>query len=227
MIDLENNKKYILFFLGLPGSGKGTVIDLILHNKKKYNFKIISTSKILKNYSVKTDSIANSINKYISNGNLVPDHITNNLMDKEIKNNFTKNLIIDGYPRSTSQMMQIIKTFIDIDRKIDPIIFLNIDENIVIKRLQDRKVCLSCNLTFNKLNLTPIDNKYYCLKCKKLLITRADDNVNIIIQRLKNYYKLTLPIINYLKQNNIKYIEINANNTTNNICNEIYSKLNI
>ena len=71
-----------------------------------------------------------------------------------------------------------------------------VDEDIVVKRLSSRRVCISCGATYNTAGNMPkiID---VCDACGGKVIQRADDNVDTIKNRLRVYSEQTTPLIEY------------------------------
>lgn len=53
--------------------------------------------------------------------------------------------------------------------------------------------------------LPKVENK--CDKCGDVLISRKDDNKNVIMNWLKTYSQETFPLLKYFKDQNIKKID--------------------
>ena len=91
----------IIIMLGAQGTGKGTVAGLI---SEKTKWPQISTGDIFrKNISEKTE-LGIEADKYISQGNLVPDEITVPMVANRLKQEDAKDgAILDGFPRTIPQ----------------------------------------------------------------------------------------------------------------------------
>lgn len=184
LIEEYLNNKINMIILGPPGSGKGTQIDQL----KKYGFKQISSSNLIKNYD-------NSK----KNGNLIPDNEINNLIKEEI-NIIKRGYILDGYPRTINQV-----NFLANNAKIDLFIELDLDDKSVFERIKGRLICHSCNKSYHKKNCPPL-KKGICDICHNKLSVRSDDKPEIIKKRLKLYHKNINDIRNYYKKKKIYHL---------------------
>lgn len=209
-----------IIFLGVPGSGKGTISSIL---EKELNYKQISTGDIFREEIKKESELGLKIKKIVDNGQYVPDDITNSIVKNTIENLNNQNIyfILDGYPRTKEQADFLSRL------ELKPFIVFNleIDEEIIIKRLTQRLFCPSCKKTYNQSNLK--SKKYpYCEQDEDiLLIQRTDDKPEAIKKRLQIYNEQTLSLIEYYKNKNI-LISINSNNNLDIILNTIKEKLN-
>ena len=123
-------------FFGPPGSGKGTQSAIICN---KYNFKHISTGDIFRyNISNKT-SLGNLAYDYIKTGNLVPDNITLDMIDKKMKAlDRERGIILDGFPRNISQAISLDKMLNKTKDSISIFFEFYLNEDEVVKRLKGR-----------------------------------------------------------------------------------------
>jgi adenylate kinase len=91
-----------IVLLGAPGSGKGTLSQVLID---KYNFYQISTGDLIREI-IKTDSpLGNELKKITSEGKLVSDEfvkqlVLNKIEELKISN---KSIIFDGFPRNIDQ----------------------------------------------------------------------------------------------------------------------------
>ncbi len=207
----------VLILFGPPGSGKGTQANKIL---EKYPSCIyISTGDILRENIKQNTTLGKLAQNYISQGLLVPDEIINSMIENKIKNinNNIDFLILDGYPRSTNQLEFLLNLIPYQDIKV---IYLKIDLKDVINRIVYRRVCPKCNKIYHLLYNKPQSNET-CDNCNTKLIQREDDREEIVTNRYKVYLNQTLPILDKIKQMNIKFIEIPADKDINQIFNNI------
>lgn len=188
-------------FLGPPGAGKGTVAKKF---NEGYNIPHISTGDLFREEVKNKTELGIKISNILSSGGLVPDSITIEIIKERIENSDCKNgYILDGFPRTISQAQSLEK-----ENPIDFVIFFNISDQDVKKRLTGRRVCEKCgaiyNIYFNKPKkdgICDIDNAK--------LITRDDDNEESISKRLEIYHSQTLPLIDFYKNLN-KLITVDA-----------------
>ena len=125
-----------IVLFGKPGAGKGTQADFL---KIKYNLYHISTGDLFRfNISNKT-SLGNLAKTYTDNGDLVPDEVTIEMLKECVESNFkSEGFIFDGFPRTISQAKVLDKFLDEKSVSISAMISLEVDEEILIKRLIDR-----------------------------------------------------------------------------------------
>jgi adenylate kinase len=94
--------KKLFLIIGAPGSGKTTDAELIAQNHE--NITHYSTGDMLRSEVQSGSDAGKEIDKYISNGLIVPIEIAIKTITNAIKNAPTEVIIIDGYPRSMEQL---------------------------------------------------------------------------------------------------------------------------
>ena len=191
---VDNFVNIILF--GPPGAGKGTQAKYLV---KKLNGFQISTGEILRNEIKNNTEIGIKISKDMDNGKFVSDQIVNDLIKDIIFDpNKKNNLIFDGYPRTISQAKNLDLLLENSSQKIDFIFFLNVNKEIIIKRIEKRKV----------------------------LENRTDDETNTILKRYDTYMQTTKPVLEFYSKNpNFK--EIDGSQEIDQITRKIDTFLNV
>ena len=167
-----------IILFGPPGAGKGTQSKYLAN---KLNAFQISTGDLLREEIKKNSDIGKVITNDMKNGKFISDDIVNKLIENLISDPSKKNkLIFDGYPRSLSQAKKLEMLLKNSNQSIDLILFLNVDKEIILKRLEKRKI---------------IEN-------------RSDDNYDTIVRRYEKYMKTTQPVLNFYSENpNFKEID--------------------
>lgn len=190
-----------IIMLGAQGTGKGTVAGLI---SKETNYPQISTGDIFRqNISEKTE-LGIEADKYISQGNLVPDEITvpmviNRLSDSDAENG----AILDGFPRTIAQAEKLDEILEKSGRKVDLVINLTTPKEELIDRMITRRVCPKCKSTFNT-KLCPPKVDGICDNCGEALVQREDDsNPEAIKRRLEIYEEKTSPLVDYYEKKGV------------------------
>ena len=169
MVDKIIKVNLILF--GPPGAGKGTQAKYLVD---KFNGFQISTGEILRNEIKKNSEIGKMIIEDMNDGKFVKDEIVNKLIKDVIFDPKNKNrLIFDGYPRSLTQAKNLDSLLQNSDQKLDYIFFLNVNKDIIIKRIQKRKT----------------------------LEKRTDDDTETILKRYDTYMETTKPVLNFYNKN--------------------------
>ena len=126
-------KKYLLF-LGPPGAGKGTQAGLM---SKASQYLHLSTGELLrKEVDLKTN-LGIQVKEVINSGKLVNDELVLEIVRKNLlKKN--KGWILDGYPRNISQANSLNKVLEDINQVLEMVFYLDVNEEILVKRLLSR-----------------------------------------------------------------------------------------
>ncbi|QJC38407.1 adenylate kinase [Enterobacteriaceae endosymbiont of Donacia fulgens] len=188
-----------IILLGPPGVGKGTYARFI---SEKYNLPNISIGNMLRNYILnnKHNFLTKKIKKFIKKGIMVPDDIIIKIIKNRLYNiDCKKGFLLDGYPRNILQANILKKENI----KINIILEFYIPINQIIKRIIGRKIHLPSGRTYHIIfNPPKIKNKDDITGEK--LITRTDDNLITVKNRLKEYFKQTKPLIKYYNKDYLK-----------------------
>ena len=189
--------KLNILLLGAPGAGKGTQAQLI---KEKYNIPHISTGDMFREAIRNKTPIGVLADSYISKGNLVPDDVTIALVkDRLSKDDCANGYLLDGFPRTLVQAEALTQLTKEINRPIDLVIDIEVDENKLIDRISGRRMCKGCGASYHIKNLPP-KVEGVCDVCGGELYIRKDDNVDALKVRLEAYHTQTQPLINYYAQ---------------------------
>lgn len=211
-----------IIFLGAPGSGKGTQAQKVaLENSICH----ISTGEVLRKEIACGSDLGKTVQEILKKGELVSNELVldllRNFLDthKECKKGF----ILDGFPRNIEQAEQLDNFLLENKTKIDYVILLKVEDNIIIDRLSNRLYCTTCSLTYNKYT-NPPQSSGICDKCGNELIIRNDDRPETVKTRLNIYHSQTEPLIEYYKKKGL-LVGINGNQEPENILSEILGVL--
>ena len=208
--------KKIILLLGLPGSGKGTQ-GAILSNELALPH--ISTGDIFRKMILEESKDSKKLAEYMNEGKLVPSDLVNKIVRKFIlSDECHEGCILDGYPRTLAQAEYFISY---IDTKVS-VIYLKIDDDVVVRRILGRIICTSCGKLYNKYFDKP-NKEGVCDGCgANEFIARDDDDKDTILARIEEYKKETLPLIEYYKHKG-KFFTINAGESKEQVVNELAS----
>ena len=101
--------------------------------------------------------------------------------------------------------------------EVGNVIYINVDKNILEKRITGRRICENCNTIYNindENNSPQVES--ICDNCGGKLYQRSDDNLEAFETRYQMYEEKTQPIIDYYKKKNV-LIEIDGNDSVENI----------
>ena len=211
-----------LIIMGAPGSGKGTAaIDLV----KIYGIPHISTGDIFREAIKNQTELGKLAKSLIDNGQFVPDDITCKIVKERLsKDDCKKGFLLDGFPRNINQANELNKMLAELGLKLDAAINLEINDEVIIKRIINRRICSSCGATYNIISLPP-KKENVCDLCGGTLYTRKDDNLETISTRLQVYNKETKPLIKYYDDLGL-LLHINSDQKAEDTICDIVSNLN-
>ena len=199
-----------IIFIAPPAAGKGTQAELVT---KKYNIPHISTGDILREISKEDSEIGSYVYETLASGKLVKDEITYKLIEERLNKEDCKNgYIIDGFPRNLDQAIEYDKILANLGYDIGNVIYLEISEKTLEKRITGRRLCEDCHAIYNinDENSSP-KVESVCDKCGGKLYQRNDDNLEAFQTRYAMYQEKTEPIIEHYRKQNVLH-EIDSNN---------------
>ena len=188
--------KAIIF--GAPGAGKGTYSSRL---QAKLGVDVIAMGDIFRESVKQATPLGKKVKSYVEKGALVPDDVVIEVLKERLsKVPKDKGFILDGFPRTIEQA----KTLEGITT-IDVILQLDVPDEIIIERLSSRRICRKCGEVYNIRFLKP-KKEGICDKCGGELYQRADDNPEVIKNRLKVYKDQTEPLIAYYKKKKMPFV---------------------
>ena len=195
-----------IIFLGAPGAGKGTQA---LRVAQKLKLAHIATGDLFRQAMEKGTEQARLAKPYIESGKLVPDEITIQIvLDRISSPDCSSGVIFDGFPRNLRQAETLDKALGGLGKAIDWVVYIKVDEKILIERLSGRWICRKCQAPYHAVNSPPkVAGK--CDRCGGELYQRADDTVETIKKRLVVFQTETAPLIQYYSKLN-KLLEVNG-----------------
>ena len=206
-----------IILLGAPGSGKGTQAENLMHD---YGCPQISTGVLLREAVEQGTSIGKIVEEIMARGELVSDDIVLDLIAsslEDIEND--KGYLLDGYPRNINQAKSLGILLDSIDRPLQHTILIDVDPEILIKRLSGRR---TCSLTGKTLNIyfSSQEELDDCTNSGGELIQRDDDHIESITKRIAVYKEQTEPMIQFYSEIGILKV-IDGEGTVD----EVYSRL--
>ena len=179
-----------IVLLGAPGAGKGTQAAKLV---EEFATPHISTGDILRAAVKNQTELGKKAKGYMDAGDLVPDSLIIDLMDERLREpDCEKGFILDGFPRTTAQAVALDDMLARLERPLDGALLVDVDAEVIIKRLTERRCCKECGYIGTVADAT-------CLKCGGEMYQRDDDNEATVRNRLDVYAKSTSPLIDYYK----------------------------
>ncbi len=156
-----------IVLLGAPGSGKGTQATLMV---ERLGLPHISTGVLLRNAAKRGTDLGLKAKSIIDKGELVPDEIMSDMIEERLSRDDAANgFILDGYPRNLDQAKALDDMLERLGQPADHAIQIDVDPDQIIKRLAGRAEQEG----------------------------RADDNEDVVRNRMRVYHEKTAPVIDY------------------------------
>jgi adenylate kinase len=188
-----------IVLLGPPGAGKGTQAKKI---EEYYSLPHISTGDILRENINNNTGLGIKAKSYMSRGELVPDELLITIIkDRLSKKDCSRGFLLDGYPRTIPQADALQMILTESGRKLDAVLNISVEDEELIKRLSERRMC-ACGASYHMV-FNPPEEDEICDVCKGKLYQRDDDKPDAIRNRLNVYKKQTQPLIEYYSKKNI------------------------
>lgn len=192
-----------LVLLGLPGAGKGTQAQYIV---KDFDIPHISTGDIFRAAMKNETPMGLQAKQFIDKGELVPDEVTNGIVQERLAQDDVKDgFMLDGFPRNLAQA-EALNAMLEADgKKLDAVINIHVDPEVLVDRLSGRYICKECGATYHKLyNQPKVEGT--CDVCGSHdFYQRDDDKPATVKNRLAVNIKLNTPLIDFYEKQGCLY----------------------
>ena len=208
-----------IILLGMPGAGKGTQAQII---EEELAIANVSTGAILREVSKSKSDLGQKVQSYLNSGQLVPDEIIIEMLVERIsKDDCNNGFILDGFPRNIEQAKSLDQAGVNIDL----VIYLKILEEQIIERMSGRRIHLASGRSYHTtFNPPKVDGKDDLTG--EDLIQRSDDKPDVIKKRLEVYFNETEPMLDFYKNKDIQFYEIDASEPVKAVTEKILKIIN-
>lgn len=183
-----------IVLLGAPGSGKGTVGEILTKNLKLAH---ISTGDLFRENLKNDTELGKRAREYMDKGELVPDEITIGMLAERLKNDDVENgAILDGFPRTKMQAESLDKMLAAEGKKVNMALNIDVPFDEIVERIANRRSCKGCNAIYN-IVYNPPKQEGICDECGGELYQREDQKPEVVENRLEVYKKTANELIEY------------------------------
>ncbi len=181
-----------LVLLGPPGAGKGTQAALL---SQRLGIPHVASGDLFREAMKKGTGLGEKAQSYIERGVLVPDEVTNAMIEERLKEpDCAKGVILDGFPRTIEQARALEGILAERGKKIDRVLVIQVSEGTLVERLSGRRTCRRCQANYHIL-FNPPQKEGACDKCGGDLYQRSDDKEETVRRRVRVYIEETAPLI--------------------------------
>lgn len=184
-----------IILLGPPGAGKGTQSSHLVETR---GMRQLSTGDLLRAAVAEGTPVGLRAKDIMARGEFVSDEIVSALIGDELaKMDSSKGAIFDGYPRTEAQAVSLDEILAQHGRKLDYVIELGVDEDLLVDRITGRFSCAACGEGYHDRHKM-LAREGVCDKCGATEFKRrSDDNEESVRTRMQEYRQKTAPILPY------------------------------
>jgi len=210
-----------LVLLGPPGSGKGTAAKKL---SGRVGFRHVSTGDLFREALSDDSKAGKAIRPYMNKGLLVPDDLVLDVIrDLVAKLPNTARILMDGFPRTLAQARDFEKVLAGEGSAVSHVFLLDVEPDVLERRLVGRLVCSSCGEIFHRESKPPAVEGQ-CDECGSAVEQRSDDNLETIRKRQRIYEELTLPVIAFYEEKGIMH-RVNGDRPQDEVLNSLLELL--
>ncbi len=195
-----------LIFMGPPGAGKGTQAE-IFH--ERHGIPHISTGDIFRAAVRAGTEVGGKAQAYMQRGDLVPDDVVQEIVEARLAEPDARvGFILDGYPRTLPQADALDRWLAKSARQLDAVVFFDIREEVLLRRLTGRRVCPVCGAIYH-LDYKPPRVPGRCDLDEADLVQRKDDAPDTVRHRLEVFRRWTAPLVDHYRTRGL-FLRVNA-----------------
>lgn len=186
-----------IVMLGAPGSGKGTQAKRL---QEEHGLVQISTGDLLRAAVAKGTELGKRAKDAMDAGDLVSDDIVLGMIEERIAEpDAVRGFVLDGFPRNRVQAESLDNLFARVGLKLDRAVLMDVDSDVLIKRLTGRRTCSKTGKLLN-VYFSPQAEIDACIEAGGELLKRSDDNEETIRNRLEVYEQRTAPLVEFYRE---------------------------
>jgi adenylate kinase len=189
-------RKYVI--MGVPGSGKSTQSAMLARD---FDLVQISVGDIFRWHVKSHTKVGAQVRRVMAAGQLVGDDLVERIVrDRLEQHDWNYGFIIDGFPRSRRQAEFFLESY-----DIDGVIYLDLPDSEVRRRVLSRRLCSVCGMDYNLIEDRP-RRSGRCDVCGGELVTREDDTPEALAARLREYHDKTDPVLELFRRKEFVFV---------------------
>ncbi len=185
-----------IVLMGAPGAGKSTQSRLL---KARYPLHVLATGQMLRDEVAKRTALGLLAESYFETGALLPDDVMIALVtERLLRLGSGQGFLLDGFPRTIPQAEALDRLLQRLNRPLNVVLALGLDDEEAIRRLGGRRMCEGLGEPF-PLHVEDKVSVDACIRLGGRIVTRPDDEPQVIIERLRHYEAETQPLLDYYR----------------------------
>jgi adenylate kinase len=202
-----------VLILGAPGAGKGTQSRRLV---EQFGVEHVTTGDALRSNKQMDishlDLEYDTPGEYMDAGELVPDPVVNEIVKAALDD--ADGYVLDGYPRNESQT-----EYLDSITDLDVVLYLDVDEEELVRRLTGRRICEDCGATYH-VEFNPPEEEGVCDECGGDLYQREDDTEETARERIRVYEENTQFVVDYFRDAGV-LVEVDGEQTPDEVWEDV------
>ncbi len=208
--------------LGPPGSDKG---EYAIKLAEKYGLVLLTIADMLAGAVEKRLEAGVQAQAYLEHGQYIPDElllevIRDRMTQPDVKSGF----VLVGFPRSTTQADSLDEMLESCGMTLDLALHLNVEDEVLLERLEGRRTCISCGLRYNIFTGPPMVHGV-CDVCGGRVGRGADSNEVVISNRLRAYEQQIHSLVSYYLLHD-KLREVEGSGSSKEVTNLLFQAVN-
>lgn len=183
--------------MGPPGAGKGTQGERLARDTGVPRY---ATGDMLRQARREETELGRRAARYMDAGELVPDRLILDIVAEALSRpEAERGFILDGFPRTVEQAEGLDEILDGMDADLDAVIYLEVPEEELVRRLSSRRVCGECGAATR----VDGDGADGCPECGGELEQRPDDRPETVRRRLEVYRDETEPVLEWYRRSEV------------------------
>ncbi|MEL6892569.1 MAG: nucleoside monophosphate kinase [Actinomycetota bacterium] len=209
-------RKYVI--MGVQGSGKGTQAGRLAD---AYEVEHISVGDIFRWNVQHHTKLGAQVKRIMERGELVGDDLVEEVVRRRLdEHDWNYGFVVDGFPRNAVQAAFFLESY-----DLDAVIYLDMPDEEVERRVLARRLCSNCGLDYNLIAHSPQDDGR-CDVCGGELARRDDDNPEALARRLADYHAKTAPVLELFERKEV-IVRIDATGSKDNVFDAVVKELSL
>jgi adenylate kinase len=182
-------RKYVI--MGVQGSGKGTQGAMLAAG---FDMVHIAVGDIFRWHVQNHTKLGAQVRRIIAAGELVGDDLVERVVRERLEqHDWNYGFIVDGFPRNRRQAEFFVESY-----DIDSVIYLDLPDSEVRRRVLARRLCSRCGIDYNLIAHRPkVEGR--CDVCGGELVSREDDTEQALAARLRDFHEKTNPVLDLFR----------------------------